>query len=462
MFFRKITTRKNGKEYVYVKLIENYRTNGKIKQRVVANFGSLENLSPHRITDLITSLRRLYQEIEVLQDKKLVVEDLIDQASEISKEIRNRKVLEPFGQVFQDEQYQILEALIIKSLVASEMNSPVEEICQQLGLVNADSIQFYNIVKMLGEDSTRPQVIKARLSDALENEKVNKVIYIYPLKSTFKGRTFRLDPTGNPYSSENYQKEFLLWLAYDQQGVPLDFTWLDKKEQLAEQLNHLVQRLETLSGSQVIVMDREGVLTGAEVPYPIAWLTKQMPRGEGGTSTEDQDHIFQATQVQPESELKIKEMKANLAKVAAGMENIKADILLGKLSKESAIKKRAEAVIRTNNCQDMVTCFFNDTNQTLHYYIKDTIVEQKSTSLVTTSWVVPKGKLKHNITIPNITIKADQFQIITDQLNIPPINLYADYHYSREVISGHIVLEIIKKQIAMVTELPQQGGDTPE
>ena len=459
MFFRKITTRKNGKEYVYVKLIENYRANGKIKQRVVANFGSLENLSSHRIGDLITSLRRLYQEIEVSQDNKPAVEDLIEQAAEISKEIRNRNILEPFRQVFQHEQYQILEALIINSLLASELNSPVQEICQRLGLINTGSIQFYNVLKMLGEDSIRPLVVKARLSDS-ENEKLHKMIYIYPLNGTFKGMTFHLDPTGNPYSGENYQKEFLLWLAYDQQGVPLDFTWIAEKEHLTEQLNQLVQRLEILSGSQVIVMDRDGILAGVEVPYPVAWLDKETPGGGG--FIQDQYYSFHAIQVQPESELKIKEMKANLAKVAAGLENIKADILLGKLSKESAVKKRAESVIKANNCQEMVTYFFNDANQTLHYHIKDAVVEQKSTSLVTTSWVVPKEKIKHNITIPQVTIKNDRFQIITDQLNVPPINLYADYHYSREIISGHIVLEIIKKQIAMVAKLPQQGGDTQE
>jgi len=59
MFFRKITTRSNDKEYTYVKLIENYRQGNKVKQRVVANLGNLEDLDPPRVHNLIVSLSKV-------------------------------------------------------------------------------------------------------------------------------------------------------------------------------------------------------------------------------------------------------------------------------------------------------------------------------------------------------------------------------------------------------------------
>lgn len=59
MFFRKITSRSNGKEYTYLKLIENYREGDKVKQRVVANLGSLENLTPEKVQGLISGLSRI-------------------------------------------------------------------------------------------------------------------------------------------------------------------------------------------------------------------------------------------------------------------------------------------------------------------------------------------------------------------------------------------------------------------
>lgn len=59
MFFRKVITRSGGKEYAYVKLIENYREGKKVKQRVIANLGNLEDLTPEKVEGLIASLERV-------------------------------------------------------------------------------------------------------------------------------------------------------------------------------------------------------------------------------------------------------------------------------------------------------------------------------------------------------------------------------------------------------------------
>lgn len=59
MFFRKIICRSNGKEYAYLKLIENYREGGKVKQRVLANLGNLDNLTPDKVESLISGLRKI-------------------------------------------------------------------------------------------------------------------------------------------------------------------------------------------------------------------------------------------------------------------------------------------------------------------------------------------------------------------------------------------------------------------
>ncbi|SHF07116.1 hypothetical protein SAMN02745218_01388 [Desulfofundulus australicus DSM 11792] len=59
MFFRKVTSRSGGKEYTYLKLIENYREGNKVKQRVIANLGNLENLTPEKVEGLINGLARI-------------------------------------------------------------------------------------------------------------------------------------------------------------------------------------------------------------------------------------------------------------------------------------------------------------------------------------------------------------------------------------------------------------------
>ncbi|SFQ94634.1 IS1634 family transposase [Desulfoscipio geothermicus] len=59
MFFRKVTTKSGGKEYTYLKLIENYREGSKVKQRVIANLGNLENMTPDKVQSLITGLSKI-------------------------------------------------------------------------------------------------------------------------------------------------------------------------------------------------------------------------------------------------------------------------------------------------------------------------------------------------------------------------------------------------------------------
>ena len=59
MFFRKVTSKSNGKEYTYLKLIENYREGNKVKQRVIANLGSLDKLTPDKVSGLISGLSKI-------------------------------------------------------------------------------------------------------------------------------------------------------------------------------------------------------------------------------------------------------------------------------------------------------------------------------------------------------------------------------------------------------------------
>ncbi|MCG8403168.1 MAG: hypothetical protein MJA84_16480 [Firmicutes bacterium] len=59
MFFRKVTSKSNGKEYTYLKLIENYRVGNKVKQRVIANLGSLDKLTPDKVNSLISGLSKI-------------------------------------------------------------------------------------------------------------------------------------------------------------------------------------------------------------------------------------------------------------------------------------------------------------------------------------------------------------------------------------------------------------------
>lgn len=76
MFFRKVTSKSNGKEYTYVKLIENYREGNKVKQRVIANLGNIDDLTPEKVQNLISGLTRIcglnQENSNILESKKVL------------------------------------------------------------------------------------------------------------------------------------------------------------------------------------------------------------------------------------------------------------------------------------------------------------------------------------------------------------------------------------------------------
>ena len=59
MFFRIHKFKQNGKEYRYLRLVQNYRQNGRTRQRVIANFGNVSNLNMEEIKYLIDDLSRI-------------------------------------------------------------------------------------------------------------------------------------------------------------------------------------------------------------------------------------------------------------------------------------------------------------------------------------------------------------------------------------------------------------------
>lgn len=454
VFFRKITTRKNGKEYVYVKLIENYRASGKIKQRVVANFGSIDKLSPNRVSAMIMSLKKLYREVEAQDEKKLDLNPIKTKIPGINSLLQHNQTVQSICKNLNEEQQKLFTAIMVKRMLVPELKEPIQDICNQLGLVKASSIEFYKILKQLGEIDIRNLLLKSTLDYINHKDSASTTIYIHIVKMLFQGSTFEADITGSVYVPENYQRQINLLLACDENSTPLDYTLVESSGELLKEINTMLTRLTSYTQSNIIILDGTGQLDPESLKFAVAQpIDKQQEN-----MLEDKNCYFDSIRLEQKSEDRVKEIRANLAKVTAGLENIKADILLGKLNKESLIRKRTDTVIKANDCQDLVYYHFNELNQSFVYHIKEEAIKEKTYSMITTTWCVPRKKIKAEL--PKlIKIKTDQFSILTDQLNIAPINIYADYHYSSDVISGHVSLEIIINQLAMVAQIPQQGGE---
>ncbi|RYD02283.1 hypothetical protein N752_26070 [Desulforamulus aquiferis] len=229
MFFRKITTKKNGKEYVYVKLIENYRSDGKVKQRVIANFGSIENLSQERINYLMASLKKLHNEIGSQGNETIIPNDLRIQVQIIKQLLVDLTIKRTINKIVNQKQlYEIAEALIIKSILAPEASNPIQEVCKDLGLMDAPSVQFYNAIKRLGEDEAKEEFLAIRLKRINESESIHNPMFVYIFSINFEGTAFDVDVPGNLYLPQDYHKQLILLIACDAEGNPVDYELLKK------------------------------------------------------------------------------------------------------------------------------------------------------------------------------------------------------------------------------------------
>ncbi|AEG60858.1 hypothetical protein [Desulforamulus ruminis] len=458
MFFRKITTKKNGKEYVYVKLIENYRMEGKVKQRVIANFGSIDNLSPERINYLIASLRKLHNELDI-QDKESAMSLGDSRISEVRNILSSTGIKGGLVQVLGEGQtYEVAEAMLLKSLLAGEVNSPIQESCKELGFINATSLQFYQIMKQLGEERTRAVLNTGGLLYAGSNEIIHKPRFVSLTTGIFEGTSFEMDLPGSLFYPQNYQKPFILLLACDIQGFVMDFEYAEEKKEIQDRLHQLIDRLACKTDHPMLVLDGENLLSTGAANYLVAREVPEDINNNQNHEVLQGKQFFTTVSYEQKSPTQMKEVKANLAKACAGLETIKADILLGNVNKEAVVRRKAESVIKTNNCQDMVSFSFNELTQTFEYQINEEAVKQKNQSIITQTWVVEPTAAFVPV-FDSIPVKTSTFRVITDQLKMPPINMYVDYHYSPEIISGHIQLEIIKQKITRTLNESRQGGE---
>ncbi|MFQ6116032.1 MAG: hypothetical protein ACE5NG_18375, partial [bacterium] len=60
MFLRILTRVKNGATYKYLKLVENVRRSGKVTQKVLLNFGNVNNWPIERLQEFIYKLNEFY------------------------------------------------------------------------------------------------------------------------------------------------------------------------------------------------------------------------------------------------------------------------------------------------------------------------------------------------------------------------------------------------------------------
>lgn len=458
MFFRKVVTKINGKKYTYVKLIETYRHDNKIKQRVIANFGSIDNLSANSIHSLFFSLSKVYYETRNQNEEALVSKDL-----NLLSKIKDILVYSQIKQIIKKHLGQdcddLIDALIIKSMLTTKSDRPINDVCKSMHLINADGYMFYNAIKYLGKTELKESLIRTRLTHDSGNHASRIPLFIVLFPSSFEGPYIDIELPTSIYMHLTHRKEFILLVAFDIYGNPIDFEIAFETNTLATQLNELTDRIHSIKHNPIIVLNEGNYPIPESLKYLLARVTNNipeanMPNNDNGTGSV----YFDSVKTRKINDLKLTEMRVNLAKVTAGLETIKADILLGKIKKKSVVHQKAKGIIKNNDCQDLVSYDYNPANQSFTYELKTENINEVTNK----TWLVENFSPKVMLPLNKLKINTEDFEFITDQLTMPPTKMYVDLHYTPEIIAGHIQLEIIKYQINMIHSATEGGGNSCE
>jgi transposase len=289
MFTRIIKIKKNGKNYKYLRLVENVWQDGKTKQRVVANLGNVDTLNTTKIDSAILSLLRF--------------------SSGYFKDIRSlkTKTVQHLGELLAGEKtWQILgmnnilkrhlnsshlsgdAPLLVKTMALSRLVEPTSKLAlsenyHQLALSDLADKSFacQHFYRAMDELIPRKEAVEI---DLHEREKdlfsLNLNLVFYDLTSSyFEGNHCRLGKHGYSRDHRRDLEQVVIGLLVTDEGLPIAHQVYTGNRKDSTTLTDQISSLKKTFGIKkcVLVVDRGMVtednlveLTGEGYQYIVA------------------------------------------------------------------------------------------------------------------------------------------------------------------------------------------------
>ena len=272
MFTRIVEVPRKNKTYRYLRLIENYWEKGKTKQRVVANFGNVENLDVKKIDSAIASLLR-YSSGHFKDIRKLKTINV----KELGELLAGEKFWLQLGmeqilrRLIPDTHLEGNAPLLIKTMVLSRLIEPLSKLAlagnyQRLALPELENVSFQPHHFYLAMDELIPH--KDRIEIALhEREKdlfsMNLNLVFYDLTSSyFEGDSCPLAHRGYSRDHRPDREQVVIGLLVTDEGLPLAHQVYAGNTKDSNTLNDQINCLKKKFGVKncVFVVDR-GLVT---------------------------------------------------------------------------------------------------------------------------------------------------------------------------------------------------------
>lgn len=473
VFFRRVTTRRGDKEYVYLKLIENYREGGKVRQRVIANLGNIERLAPDKVEALIAGLSRLCPPGTALPSFKIDLPSVTERVSaEPLRRVWRRLGLdEALTRLEGDETPKVeefcslIEAAVITHVLHPEDTRPLSVRCAELDLPPLGSeevpgIAFFKAFCHLA--AIVPALERHILERLRERPEHPAVLFIHPIIGEFIGNECGITTAGTAYQIRPYRRPLPMALIVHPDGLPIGCR-LVPGGLTPEHLSALRQQLHDTCGADAFILFEED-LFGAGVPaipnsivalaperYARAPFTATDPWAGNGTihqgrwiktvEFEGQRYVL-SHNVEPEAPSD-QAVESSLTQAAQELDQLRAAVRQKKLAREKTIRQRVQDVLKRHGCEAFIEFDYEPAKSDLRYSRREEVIKKEKmlrrTRVLRTDLQGPTGT-EIAAAYDACANLASGFRVVQDMTRLPVVYPYADHQHTEAFIQGQLAV----------------------
>ncbi len=484
MFFRKVTTRRRGKEYVYLKLIESYREGGRVKQRVIANLGNVEYLAPEKVEVLINSLGKFCSSGKA---KGTLFNERVSVSSNLSSLQAYRRTWcdlgldKLFNKTFNDlglpeSSALLVEAVTILCILDPEDVRPIATRFKELGFSGVGDrdipgIEFYRTIAGLSEivpavENWLFQKLQTKLGSH------GQYIFLQVIPAEFIGYECGITTTGLNYHIKPYRRKVWLLVTVYPGGCPIACRLVpgDLTPEVVIEARVAIEK--ATNTTTYIIYDGEELIDKLNLPrfitcIPLRYFSKVSfenidPWRENGIiegnlwlktiGTETGRYII-CYNLEPNA-ASDQELEVLLAQAVRELDKIKAQVRQKRLVTEASVLKRAARVLQELGCQEYFDCHFSKGN--FHYGRREEVIKKVKTIRRTQVLRVDLEDASSRDIVAAYRSYAtlrQEMAVIYDQTRLPVVYPYADYQHSAAFIAGQAMVYVLAKVVRHLTGL---------
>lgn len=484
MFFRRIVTKRNGKKYTYLKLIESYREGGKVKQRVIANLGNIDNLDPEKINSLITSLNKLAEpdipdmtgtisEKQATQEHHSPQIDIADLHHLWHKLGLSDFLYRTTARKSMDKVPWLIKAMAFQKLLFPAEHRPISV---SYRVLNFPELQGQ---KITGTDFYQAAVSLAGIKEQLEIhlfEVLQKdlgsppMLYTTLIKSEYTGHECDINTAGTAYQIRPYKKPLDLLVSVFPPDIPLSCIVCDKGfegKDITTTRQELGQRLATKT---CMVIDARNVNTSHSSIPSGDYFIKSLPPEDfavipvsTGDLWQDRDAFTVDNTLwvkdinKPEKRYIIchdlhpntkydQTLEQTLARAEQELEKISSLVKQRRLRREKTISGKINETLKKHSCQGYFNFRLNLESQDLKFSRNEGVIRklktlQRTQVLETNIRAIPALDIVNNF--QNRGEIRETFRLITDPTKVPVMHSFTEFKHNRDYITGQALVHML-------------------